>query len=113
MPIEELKIQLTRINGSTSTNDNIVWLLTNIISNFIRIHPKPKLNVETVSEQVFNELISIRNSYADQENEMFSNFEQYVVRFLESDIAKYKLELQIRIDEVSALKERLISYINK
>lgn len=90
--IEELKIQITKTSGSTN-NENLVWLLTNISANFIRIQPKPKINVEVVSEQIFNDLTSIRNTYGEQENEMFMNFEQYVTRFLENEIGRYRAEL--------------------
>lgn len=46
------------------------------------------------------------------QEDMFQNMENYIVSFIESDIGKYRFELSIRIDQLSALKERLIEFLN-
>lgn len=43
---------------------------------------------------------------------MFMHLEQYIVRFLENDIGKYRYELMLRIDELNSLKDRLVEFLN-
>lgn len=40
------------------------------------------------------------------------HLEEYIVRFVENDIAKYRYELVLRIDELNALKDRLVEFLN-
>lgn len=58
---------MTTMTSSRAINvDNIVLLLANITSNYIRLHPKPDNAVnDKTAQQIFDDLTNIKNKYID------------------------------------------------
>lgn len=93
--------------------DNIVLLLSNITANFIRLHPRSnETENERTAAGIFRDLTAIRENFASSQEAMFANFEGYVAKFVEADIGKYRHDLALRIDELSALRDRLVEFLN-
>jgi hypothetical protein len=89
--------------------DNILLLLTNIISHFLKYHPKSnEEETATTSFEIISDLQNIKLRYGSFQKEMFRSFENYVVQFVEADIGKYRFELTRKIEELTALKLKLI-----
>lgn len=82
--------------------DNIVLLLTNITASFIKIHPQPNESENKRSnETVFNDLFALKEKFINTENDMFFNFEQYIIQFIANDIGRYRYELSVKITDLN------------